>query len=194
MTISATPDSALHAYSPPFPPRETRYRCDICGVGVCSVTYRQMRTAVWGGTLARVPVEGEDGASRIAMWEQIRPVVHYNYGARSLDVRDGLCKYRGEPPEGVGAPGSRALLTDGGDMGETESNGTSGAGDDGESETDGGTLRVDGACFCGQISYTFPADAVVRSAYCHCSQCQKLSGRYPHLHEQSVRLNAGHRA
>ncbi|KAI0729196.1 Mss4-like protein [Fomitopsis betulina] len=51
--------------------------------------------------------------------------------------------------------------------------------DDGESETEGGTLI--GACFCGEVSYAFPADDVVRSAYCHCSQCQKLSG-CPFIH------------
>ena len=193
MTISSTPDSALHAYSPPFSPRETRYRCDICGVGVCSVTYRQMRTAVWGGTLTRSPVQdGEDGAYRIAMWEQISPVLHYNYGARTLDVRDGLSKYRGDPPEGIGAPGSRAHLAGGGDMEETEKAGTSEG--DGELETKGETQRVEGACFCGQISYTFPADAVVRSAYCHCTQCQKLSGKNSDIATHECSLYTSHRA
>ena len=175
VTISATPDSALHAYSPPLSPRETRYRCDICGVGVCSVTYRQMHTAVWGATLTRSPVQdGEDGTYRIAMWEQISPVLHYNYGARTLDVRDGLSKYRGDPLECIGAPGSQAQLAGGGDMEETEK--ASNSEGDGELDTEGETQRVEGACFCGQISYTFPADSVVRSVYCHCTQCQKLSG------------------
>ncbi|EPT04788.1 hypothetical protein FOMPIDRAFT_1112861 [Fomitopsis schrenkii] len=95
VTISATPESALHTYSPPFAPHETRYRCNICGVGVCSITTGQMRTAVWGGTLARIPVHGEDGAGRIAMWEKISPALHYNYGARSLDVADHLGKWSG---------------------------------------------------------------------------------------------------
>lgn len=142
-----------------------------------------MRTAVWGGTLARIPVHGEDGAGRIAMWEKISPALHYNYGARSLDVKDGLSKYRGDAPDESGAPGSRSPLTGGGgDIGDTENTSQ----DDGESETEGGTPRIGGACFCGEISYTFPVEDVVRSAYCHCSQCQKLSGRCPDISTQSV--------
>lgn len=134
-----------------------------------------MCTAVWCGTLARIPVHGEDDAGKIAMWEKISPVLHYNYAARMLDVRDGLSKYLSDALDELGAQGSRFPLAGGdGGMDDTESTSQ----DDGESETEGGTLI--GACFCGEVSYAFPADDVVRSAYCHCSQCQKLSGRCPY--------------
>ncbi|KAH9829918.1 Mss4-like protein [Rhodofomes roseus] len=48
-------------------------------------------------------------------------------------------------------------------------------------ELDGEQLR--GGCFCGKVTYAFSAHHVVRTAYCHCTQCQRLTGECcPFIH------------
>jgi len=37
-----------------------------------------------------------------------------------------------------------------------------------------------GSCFCGAVKYTLSAPPVLR-AYCHCTQCQRLTGMFPFL-------------
>ncbi|KZT70589.1 hypothetical protein DAEQUDRAFT_725117 [Daedalea quercina L-15889] len=172
VTFSAVPVAALHTYRPASCPHETRYRCNVCGVGVGSVNAMEGHTAVWGATLTRIAVAGEDSAGKIAMWEKISPVLHFYYGVRVLDVRDGLRKYRESAPEEAGKPGSWNLQ--GGDMEETD-------GGEGRSENGGDSDVIHGGCFCGEVRYTFSPSSIKRSAYCHCTQCQKLSG-CPFIH------------
>ena len=37
------------------------------------------------------------------------------------------------------------------------------------------SLRM-GSCLCKQVTYSFPADAVVSAHHCHCEDCQKSTG------------------
>ncbi|KAH9913228.1 uncharacterized protein B0H18DRAFT_888684 [Fomitopsis serialis] len=98
-----------------------------------------------------------------------------------LDIRDGLRKYRDRVPEDVGAPGSWSVQ--GGDAGETSDPASKEVLDEAAGQ------QLSGGCFCGQASYTFSATDVLRTAYCHCTQCQKLTG-CPFIHTIHLRSSA----
>src|SRR5712671_3307645 len=45
-----------------------------------------------------------------------------------------------------------------------------------------------GSCFCGAVKYALSAPPVLR-AYCHCTQCQRLTGMFPFLNFNYESLN-----